>query len=80
MKLKDDSQQIREKLDEITEAIKGVQFRYDLALKKLERSESGLFANNDKLRVRNWEFNHQKQTLNLLKEYWNIVNQMNAKK
>ncbi len=69
MIIKDEQVQIREKIEYLKKAQEGVGFRRRLARTNLNKLDNSIFVSTDKLRVANWEYDHQSQVLNLLDEY-----------
>lgn len=66
MKIKDSNTQIREKIAELKRVQEDVDFRKSLASKKLRKLDNSFFVNTDKLRMANWEYEHQRLVLQLL--------------
>lgn len=69
MKIKDSNTQIRDKIAELKKVQEDVDFRKSLASKKLRKLDNSFFVNTDKLRMADWEYEHQKLVLQLLDEY-----------
>ena len=69
MRIKDSNTQIREKIAELKRVQEDVDFRKSLASKKLRKLDNSFFVNTDKLRMANWEYDHQRLVLQLLDEY-----------
>lgn len=69
MEIKDGQAQIREKRNDLKKAQDGVDFRKKIARKNLSKLDNSMFVSTDKLRVANYEYEHQSLVLGLLDEY-----------